>query len=43
MVVQPLKVYLDEPDTNCSELAHCTDKELEIQEAEIFYDQPVSL
>ena len=43
MVVQPLNVYLDEPDTNCSELAHCTDEELEIQEAEILYDQPVSL
>ena len=43
MVVQPLNVYLDEPDTHCSELAHCTDEELEIQEAEILYDKPVSL
>ena len=43
MVVQPSNVYSDEPDTNCSELAHCTDEELETQAAEILYDQPVSL
>ena len=43
MVVQPLNVYSNEPDTNCSELAHCTDEEIEIQAAEILYDQPVSL
>ena len=43
MVVQPLNVYSNKQDTNCSELAHCTDEELEIQVAEILYDQPVSL
>ena len=43
MVVQPLNVYSNETDTNCSELVHCTDEELETQAAEILYDQPVSL
>ena len=43
MVVRPLNVYSNELDTNGSELVHCTDEELKIQEAEIFYEQPVSL